>query len=294
MKFRTEVLTGKPAFRITTKSPVLLTGSCFSANIGEKMKEGWEGKVWANPCGVVYNPISIGLLYQLALTGRGERRAIIASSLTQREGHWATWLMDSKTSGLTPEECIDAAMEKIDALEEAIERAEMLIVTFGTSWVYLLGDSDRAVGNCHKHPASHFTRKRLGVEETVALWKATIGMIRQRNPEIKAVFTVSPVRYPGDGMAENSFLKSVLLLACETLTKELENTDYFPAYEIMNDDLRDYRFYEQDMLHPSRQAVDYIWEKFSGLYLSESDRREYEANRKRYLREQHRPIIQKP
>lgn len=292
MRFRTEIeLRREAPFRLNTESSALLLGSCFSANIGEKMSAGWTGKVVANPCGVVYNPATIGLLIQLALLHRPQRRMIAGQSLTEREGKWVSWFMDSKTSGATPEECVDAIMERLDVLENALETSEVMLVTFGTPWVWLLKDTDRAVGNCHKHPDSEFIKKRLGISEIVSLWKDLIGGIRERNEGLKIIFTVSPVRYLGEGFAENSRLKSVLLLACEELTRTVKDCDYFPAFEILNDDLRDYRFYAEDLRHPSKQAVEYTWEKFCGHYL---DNKELEKVRKREresLRLSHKQIL---
>lgn len=267
MKFRTELTSCDSPKNLSPESLVLLVGSCFSDYMGARMVQaGWPAVV--NPCGVVYNPVSMALLFQLAMTHRAVRRDIVASSLTMREGRFASWLMGSAGIADTEEGCMDKVCECIDRLEEGIEKASAVVLTFGTSDVWLLKDSDRAVGNCHKHPAAEFERKRAGIDEIVSIWKELIEAMRMPNPGLEVVLTVSPRRYLSDGFAENSRQKAVLILACERLCREAE-TLYFPAYEILNDDLRDYRFYAKDLLHPSEMAIDYIWDKFTQAYLGE-------------------------
>lgn len=291
MKFRTEIKIADAPENLSPERLVLLMGSCFSDNIGARMEQaGWP--VEANPCGTVYNPVSIAVLMRLAMIHRPMRREIVASSLTDREGKYVSWFMGSKAGGATEEECVDAVCECIDRLEDAIERAQAIVVTFGTADVWLLAGTDRAIGNCHKHPASEFDKKRASVEEIAALWKETVEAVRMRNPEMKIIFTVSPRRYLGEGtaatFADNSRMKAVLLLACEALCQEIKNAWYFPAYELLNDDLRDYRFYASDMLHPSAQAVEYIWEKYCEMFLDQEGREklkelEKEERRKRHI-----------
>lgn len=287
MKFRTEISITDAPGNLSPERLVVLAGSCFSDNIGAKMKEaGWPAIV--NPCGVIYNPVSMGILFQLALTHRPLRREIISSSLTEREGKFATWLMGAKALGETADECIDRTCETLDELERGIETAQALILTFGTSDVWLLAGSDRAVGNCHKHPAAEFEKKRADIGETVSVWQQLITAIRNRNPDIKIILTVSPRRYLSDGFAENSRQKAVLILACEQLCHTCRDTYYFPAYEILNDDLRDYRFYKPDLLHPSETAIDYVWEKFKVAFLDKKNlellnKMEKEGKRRRHI-----------
>lgn len=250
---------------------------------------GWPALV--NPCGVVYNPVSMAVIFQLALTHRSLRRDIIESSITTRDdGIYVSWFMGSSVRGTTPEECADRVCEAIDRLEEGIEGADALVLTFGTSDVWILSGTDRAVGNCHKHPAAEFERRRAGIDEIVGVWRQIVSALRARNPELKVIFTVSPRRYLGDGFADNSRQKAVLLLACEQLA-EGKSIYYFPSYEIMNDDLRDYRFYAKDLLHPSDMAIDYIWEKFRETYLDAEGETRLRALEKEARRRAHRPIL---
>lgn len=290
MKFRTEIKITDAPENLSPERLVLLVGSCFSDNIGMKIRSaGWPSIV--NPCGVLYNPVSIAVMFQLAITHRGMRLDIISSSLTMREGRYASWFMGSCAVADTPEECVDKVAESVDSLEEGIESAEAIILTFGTSDLWLLKGTDRAVGNCHKHPAAEFEKRRIGIEETVITWKAIIEAVRLRNPGVKIILTVSPRRYLSEGFAENSRQKAVLILACERLCSEMENVFYFPAYEIMNDDLRDYRFYKSDLLHPSEMAVDYIWEKFKAHFLTPENLHKLEDMEKEARKRAHRPLI---
>lgn len=269
MKFRTEIKIDGAPKKLSPERLVLLAGSCFSDNIGDRMVEsGWP--VIVNPCGVIYNPVSMAVLFQLALLQRALRRSIVADSITLREGNYVSWFMGSLAMAQTAEECVDKACEAIDRLEEGLEKADAIILTFGTSDVWLLKGTDRAVGNCHKHPAMEFERRRVGIDEITAAWKMIMEATCERRREgvpPQFILTVSPRRYLSDGFAENTRQKAILALSCEKLCKEREDVIYFPAYEILNDDLRDYRFYAKDLLHPSVMAIDYIWEKFTETFL---------------------------
>ena len=258
-KTKTEIKITDAPKNLSMERQILLVGSCFSDNIGGKMiEEGWNALV--NPCGTVYNPISIAALFRTAISSR--RNQIIRSSLTSREGRVASWLMGKKGLGATESECIEKVDNSLTLLEKGLRDAQAAIVTFGTSDVWHLVAEGSAVGNCHKHPAREFIKRRMSVNEIITLWKDVIAEIREINPNLQIVFTVSPRRYLSEGAAENTRQKAILILAVDSLCKEIQDVYYFPAYEIMNDDLRDYRFYAPDLLHPSAEAVDYIWQKF--------------------------------
>lgn len=290
MKFRTEITIKDVSFKLDPKRPVLLLGSCFSDNIGDKIKaSGWE--VLTNPCGVIYNPASMALLVQLALTHRTIRREIISSSITDREGKKVSWFADAKLAAGTSEECIEKVCDAIDRLECFLETADAMLLTFGTSDAWLLREKDCVVNNCHKHPATEFDKRRLSISEIAETWISLIKIIRERNPELKIILTVSPRRYLENGAADNSRLKSILLLACEEISNSISNCVYFPAYEIILDDLRDYRFYTSDMLHVAPIAVDYIWMKFCDTFLSPSDIETLRKEEKNHRRSLHRPIL---
>lgn len=184
-----------------------------------------------------------------------------------------------------------AFLERREALNMLLEKANALFITFGTSWCYYLsGRNDYVVANCHKQPTSMFMRRRLEVSEIVERWINLARKVRGAYPQLNIVFTVSPVRHLKDGFSGNSLSKSVLLLAVEEICSKLDYCHYFPAYEIVNDDLRDYRFYASDLVHPSEEAVEYIWEIFRATYLDavgETILKEGERILKAWL---HRPL----
>ena len=204
---------------------------------------------------------------------------------------WRSWLFDSKMSAETVEDVRFAFVERGIRLHSLLSRAEVMFVTFGTAWCYYLSDRDGyLVANCHKQPSAMFERRRLNVGEIVEVWKDLIMKLKERYPQLKIVFTVSPVRHLKDGFEGNARSKAILLLATEELCNALEECFYFPAYEIVNDDLRDYRFYASDLVHPSEEAVEYIWGIFKDTYIDSKGfqlLKEGEAIRKGL---EHRPL----
>lgn len=264
IKFRTEIKIPDAPVKLDPGRQVLLVGSCFSDNIGGKMLESDLDAI-VNPCGTVYNPLSIYRLFEAALSS--DREEIILSSLTVREGNAVSWLMGKKGMGATDEECVGNVDSLLSILEKGIRESQAIIITFGTSDVWFLNETSEVVGNCHKHPAREFGRRRMSISEIVDLWAEMIDKVRSVNPDVQIIFTVSPRRYLSDGFQENTRQKAVLILACDELCRMKDNVSYFPAYEIMNDDLRDYRFYKPDLLHPSDIAVEYIWQKFKESFI---------------------------
>lgn len=290
MKFRTEINITDAPKNLSPGRLVLLVGSCFSDNIGARMVSAdWPAIV--NPCGVIYNPASMAILFRLALQDESSRIREIRDSITKREGRFVSWLMGSTVSEITEDDCVENVAKCIAGIREALGAADALILTFGTSDIWELAESGKVVGNCHKHPAKEFRRRRLSMDEIVADWNEIFEKIRDINPDVKIILTVSPRRYLSDGFAENSRQKAVLLLACEILCRELDNIWYFPAYEILNDDLRDYRYYKADLLHPSEMAIDYIWEKFCDTFLDHLNREKLKMMEKEARRRRHRSII---
>ena len=291
MKFRTEYVAQKAPFALRPEKPVVLLGSCFADNIASRMRATlWEAE---NPLGTLYNPLSISAaLDALLLPVAGEvdspgepdtsdknlqapaaESLMFEDSLFEANGTWRSWLYDSRLSAETSTDVVFAFSEMQTRLHSLLSRAEALFITFGTSWCYYLNDesrsSGRLVANCHKQPASLFTRRRLSVDEIVEVWTRQIHRLRLRWPELKIIFTVSPVRHLKDGFEGNARSKAILLLATERLCAMTDNCYYFPAYEIVTDDLRDYRFYASDLVHPSEEAVEYIWDLFKRIYLDE-------------------------
>ncbi len=290
MRFRTEYDPRPGGFSLDPTQTAVLLGSCFTDNIGTRMRL-CRWRAFPNDCGTLFNPASIARIIHLALSPECLQEAI-DSSLAPRNGIWSSWLMDSGASSESREETACNVSQRINRLHDHLKEAKTLIVTFGTSWIYELRDKPGyVVSNCHKFPSDLFIRRRLGVSEIVVDWELLLVRLHDFNPELKVLFTVSPVRHLKDGFEGNSRSKATLLLACEELCAQANYIDYFPAYEIVNDDLRDYRFYAADMVHPSDQAVEYIWEKFQLSFMSDASRSLLAEGEKVTRRLHHRPII---
>lgn len=268
MKFRTEIDFKLSSSPLDPQRSVVLLGSCFTDSIGNRMRHClW--RALPNICGVLYNPASIARIIRLACASPYECQCEVTDSIAQRDTTFISWLMDSSVASSDPQSAVRMAVEKLTALKKALAESFALIVTFGTAWIYELSSREGyVVSNCHKFPARDFTRRRLSVDEIAEEWRLIVDDIRRLNPEIKIIFTVSPIRHLKDGFEGNCRSKATLLLACERLTEECRNVEYFPSYEVLNDDLRDYRFYASDLVHPSAEAVEYIWEKFCDRYLT--------------------------
>lgn len=290
MRFRTEY-EAKPGGRLLNpEESAVLIGSCFTDYIGERMRT-CRWRAFPNVTGVLYNPCSIANILRIAC-GEDEISQAIEDSIVNKDSLWMSWLADSKCTSSKRQETIDRITDKLIALHERMAEAKALIVTFGTAWIYELKERPGyVVSNCHKFPADTFVRRRLTVGEIAGEWKNLLKLLSESFPDLRIIFTVSPVRHLKDGFEGNSRSKAILQLACEEICRDNDNVEYFPSYEIMNDDLRDYRFYASDMVHPSPEAVEYIWEKFQDRYLSKESRALLAEGEKVTKRLNHRPII---
>jgi hypothetical protein len=258
MKFRTEIDIKTVPYPIGYEKPLLMLGSCFTDNIGSYLEK-YLFPVSVNPFGVIYNPMSIKNSIEALLD---KKRYLPGDLEFYNELYFS---FDHYTKFSDPDS--NRAIEKIN--HEFLEAKTLfshcghLILTFGSAYVYEHKESGRIVNNCHKLPASHFARRLLTVQEIVQHYKTLTDRLLAFNPEIKIILTVSPVRHIKDGLTGNQRSKSVLLLAAAALEQTYPGTcSYFPSYEIMMDDLRDYRFYNSDLLHPNDQAIAYIWSHF--------------------------------
>ena len=258
--FRTIVEPLKHQGLINHRKRVMMLGSCFSDNIGEKLQQACFN-VEINPFGTLYNPASIAC----GIDDIINQRKFTADDLMQVDGdnRWHSFSHHSSFSSVDAEGMLLHLNEQITQAYEALSEATTLIITFGTAWVYELNATGKVVANCHKLPANKFTRRLMSIDEIVMQWNGVIERVRQVNNDISIIFTVSPIRHLRDGAHENQVSKSILHIAIDQLMQQHEGLIYFPAYEVMNDDLRDYRFYASDMTHPSEVAVDYIYELFS-------------------------------
>ena len=261
--FRTEISNIPARFKIDLKDQALLLGSCFALEIGKKMQEN-KFQASINPAGIIFNPISLFELIDYAINDLTPAD----STFLEREEVFYNYKYHSalrETSQHSLEKSIKVANA---ALKEALTNAQLIVFTFGTAWAYRKKEEDFWVANCHKVPQTEFDKRLLSVAEIVDAFKNTYELIQAMNPEVKILLTVSPVRHLKDTLTLNSVSKATLRLVCHELCEAYEQVDYFPAFELLNDDLRDYRFYTTDMLHPNEQAVDYVWTKFVQSHLS--------------------------
>jgi hypothetical protein len=267
--FRTEISIPSSPVRIDHQSGIFTIGSCFSDVIGEKLLR-YKFNVLANPFGIVFNPDSILKLLNASL----DENEFSNDGYLETHHIWHNYYFHSEIYG----ETIDELTKKINVQKKLangfLMKAGILTITFGTAFVYRLKSNQEVLSNCHKMPGSLFTRELLGAEQITKSFDEFYKKAILANPGLKIILTVSPVRHIKDSIQMNSVSKSVLRVACHNLAKSNENISYFPAYEIMMDDLRDYRFYKEDMIHPSEVAENYIWEKFTDTYL-ESQSKEF-------------------
>lgn len=247
---------------INHQDQIVSIGSCFSDNIGSKLKT-YKFKVLANPFGTLFNPHSIFKV----LSGQLDPNDII-----ENQGIFYHWDTHGEVSSLVKNDLPKIIEEKTTELRQALKSCEWLIITLGTSFIYTYKSTNKIVGNCHKFPQFDFTKSLLRVDNITSQFQSCIDILRKSNPEIKVILTVSPVRHTKDGLHENNISKGILHQAVSEIIATHQNTWYFPSYEILIDELRDYRFYKEDMIHPSDQAVAYIWDKFKMCFIdSESN-----------------------
>lgn len=265
MKFRTEYEVKNNGYKLNPQKPIVATGSCFADNIVKKMRSClWNA---SNPFGTLFNPLSIERTIKMCLFEKDADKIFMQSLFKDKEVYHS-FLFDSSFSSLTKEDCLLKFNKCKDSFQENINLGKTLIITFGTAFCYFLADdSNYVVANCHKQPSHKFIRKKISVSNIVNRWERLITNMQNLIPDLKIIFTVSPVRHVRDGLHENNLSKSILLLAVNELCEGKNNIEYFPAYEILNDDLRDYRFYAEDLVHPTCFAIEYIWEKFKDSYI---------------------------
>ena len=243
--------------RIKITDHIMLMGSCFTEHMNSKLNQ-VKFNTLQNPNGILFNPISIAK----ALNYYIDSSYIDESSLFELNTLWNHWDFHTSLSQPNALDALGKINDQIKTGHHFLKDTNWLIITFGSAFVYQLKNGD-IVANCHKAPADLFTKKMLSIDEVVNAYSTLISRIRVFNPWIKIMFTVSPVRHLKEGFVENNRSKSVLLLSIEKIISQLLDCFYFPSYELVIDDLRDYRFYAEDMVHPNYLATNYVWEKFS-------------------------------
>ncbi len=265
MSFFTEIQIPEFPWKLDYSKGMMLMGSCFSENIGQKLLD-LKFRIDMNPFGILYNPESIANSLKILL----EKRIFTENDLFNDQGVWSSFYHHSRFSDVNRDIVLENMNSHIISSHEFLKTADFLIVTFGTAWIYELKRTGQIVSNCHKVPASEFKRFRLGVLEITETWRELTEKLWQFNPNLKLIFTVSPIRHWKDGAVENQRSKATLLLAIDQLIRGFgdQRCRYFPSYELMMDELRDYRFYAEDMLHLSPVATDYIFDRFSKVMVS--------------------------
>jgi hypothetical protein len=262
MELRTKVSIAPSPFKITYNNGVMFIGSCFASYIGSRMERG-HMPVMINPSGTVFNPVSVSNTVDTIISGK----EFTIQDLSLHDGTWFSYFHYTDFSSDRPEKVLDKINRKSKEASDFLKNAGFLFITLGTARIYRLKKTGVIVSNCHKIPSAQFVSELLTVDEIVSMWVRQLDKLHSLYPRLKVIFTISPVRHWKDGAHGNQVSKSVLFLAVEELLRHTASPGYFPAYELVIDDLRDYRFYSDDMLHPSDTAVDYIWEAFSGCYL---------------------------
>lgn len=263
--FRTAIEKINPEFQISLNSKILTLGSCFSDVLGSYLTEN-KIECLTNPFGNVYNLSSIGIILEEVLEpSENHEDTIIESDGVFFHYNYHSEIRDFSKIGL---------IEKIKVLNQStaafLKSADYLIITLGTSWVYEQKQTQKIVSNCHKQKASIFNKKLLGEKEQLDIFENIYTKLKKFNPLLKIILTVSPVRHIKDTLQLNSVSKSILRTLCYWITNRYSDTYYFPSYEIVMDDLRDYRFFKSDLIHPNEQAEKYILDIFSETYFDEN------------------------
>ena len=280
MKFRTEIEVTPLAERLEYGAKIFALGSCFAENISERLSRA-KFAIASNPFGVLFNPASIANAIERLSVGR----AFAVCDVTAGRECYFSFDAHSSLDGKTNTEAFANLNRAVAQGTRSLAESDWVILTFGTAWVY--EKEGRVVANCHKQPAAEFVRRRLTVEEIVERYSQLFeGALREK----KVILTVSPVRHIGDGLQENCVSKATLRLAVEELVAKYENAHYFPSYEILIDDLRDYRYYADDLAHPSKMAVDYVWERFCDVVLSDGAKAKLSQVEQIVSASEHRPF----
>lgn len=270
--FRTEIEKSTIDFKIDQSKPLLSIGSCFSDTIGQKLSDA-KFSILVNPYGTVFNPISIFNLLNYAITESN----IDESTIIERDGRFLSHELHSSLNASSKEKLMGKFHRINQAVLAQIKKAEVLFLTFGSSWVYEKKRGGNLVSNCHKVPQKEFNKRLLSLDEITSGFFDMKEKLELLNPKLRTVLTVSPVRHTKEGLSGNMVSKSNLRLACHYLSEMAEDVYYFPSYEMLIDDLRDYRFYAKDLIHPNEQAVDYVWDHFLHWFLTDKAIKDHAA-----------------
>lgn len=260
MKFRSELIIAKSTFQIDHATTMLSIGSCFASEIGKRLTDA-RFDMLVNPFGTIFNPHSMAEL----ISGN----EVQPDLFVQKDQKWCHFQLHSNLNNTDLQELKDQLSELRKMTLEKLAQTDVLILTFGSAWVYRHVESNKIVANCHKVPQQQFKKELLNLEELKHQYISLFDQLKSKNQKLRIILTVSPVKYLKDGVHENNLSKSILLLLCDFLVKRFDFVFYFPAFELVNDDLRDYRFYKEDLAHPNELAINYVFEKFGSVYFSD-------------------------
>lgn len=283
MKFQTEVKIESISNNITYNDNLLFLGSCFSGNIGNKFSERLFNSM-VNPFGVIFNPISIFKLLERAI----EKKHFTESDWIFRNEKWLNLDLHGELSFTDLEEALFNTNRIINQVHHFLKETNFLFLTFGTAWVYSFKANNQLAANCHKIPQKEFDKRMLSVAEIVEYGNTVINKLIS-NKNINVVFTVSPVRHWADGAHNNNLSKSTLHLAVNEFLK-IKQSEYFPSYELVIDELRDYRFFGKDLIHPNDIATDFVWEKLSENWIEPETQKKIQNIEKLISSANHRPF----
>ncbi len=293
MELMTHIDIPESEWKIVADAKVLLVGSCFADEIGEKMlRGGFEAMV--NPFGTLYNPASIAASLLRTISEREYVKDSVELIHDELDGMWHSWMHHSRFSSTEQEVLIEKMNRTMHEVGTFLREADVLIVTLGTAIIYRIKETGMLVANCHKQPDSLFVRERLSAYDIADQWQMLLQLLESVNPKLKVIFTVSPIRHKRDGFHVNQISKGILLQSLDEIVNCKSSNGkcyYFPSYEIMMDELRDYRFYADDMIHPSEKAVEYIWQRFQDTYFDNKTKDAVAKATKKWTRQQHRQIV---
>lgn len=267
MQFTTQIPITKNSFPIGYDSHILSLGSCFAVNIGQKL-EYYKFRNTINPFGILFHPLAIEKIISYALS----KKTFSKADIFFHNERWHCFDAHSDLSNADADSLINSLNTASLLLNDAVRSASHIIITLGTAWAYKHNETNETVANCHKVPQKEFTKELLEPESIKQSLQSSINMVREMNTDAQVIFTVSPVRHIKDGFTENQWSKANLISAVQQFIRQesSEHITYFPSYEIMMDELRDYRFYGEDMIHPNQTSIDYIWQRFTESFINEN------------------------
>jgi GSCFA family len=284
MEFKLDLDIKPSAEKLNLRESVVLIGSCFTEHMAEKLRQ-YKFNVLENPHGILFNPQSISQ----SVTSYISKKKYQPENLFYHNELWASWEYHSRFSRPDQDEALKNMNRSQEKAHDFLRTADWIMFTLGSAFVYQL-ENGEVVANCHKVPNDKFQKRLLQVEEVLSVLDNLIHRLFLFNPKLRIIFTISPVRHLRDGFIENNRSKAVLIQAVHHLINKLSKLYYFPAYELVIDDLRDYRFYAEDMVHPNYLATDYVWEKFSESFIDEQSKEIMKEVNSLNAAKQHKPF----